>query len=214
VLWKETKPKRLLQESLSKQTHFWWKSEVTRSCFISVAKSESLYIWLHDLLKEKLRGKEVLITPYDVSASRFIERLAKYLKENVDEVTPPTWANIVKTGAHVEKTPQNPEWWYIRCASLLRKIYVHGPVGIEKLRAQYGGRKDYGVKPGHVAKAGGAILRKALQQLEAAGLVEKFETRGRRVTREGRKLLQELAGDLQKESVKEVQGLEKRQKGG
>lgn len=155
-----------------------------------------------------------MITPYDVPASKLIEKVAKHLKENVDEINPPPWASIVKTGTHVQRQPQNPDWWYIRCASLLRKIYVHGPVGVEKLRAEYGGRKDYGVRPEHAAKASGAVIRKALQQLEAKGLIETFKTRGRRVTREGRKLLRELAEELTKELVKEFPELERYQRGG
>jgi small subunit ribosomal protein S19e len=154
-----------------------------------------------------------LITPYDVPASKLIEKLAKYLKENVDDITVPSWASFAKTGIHVQRQPQNPDWWYIRCASLMRKIYVHDPIGVEKLSAQYGGRKDFGVKPEHAAKAGRAIIRKALQQLEAADLIETLKPRGRRVTREGRKLLQELAEDIQKELVKELPKLEKYQKG-
>ena len=154
-----------------------------------------------------------MITPYDVPASKLIEKLAKYLKENVDIVTPPSWAGFAKTGIQAQMQPQNPDWWYIRCASVLRKIYVHDPIGVEKLSAKYGGKKDFGVKPEHAVKAGGAIVRKALQQLEAAGLVETLKPRGRRVTREGRKLLQELAEDIQKELVKELPELEKYQKG-
>lgn len=155
-----------------------------------------------------------MITPHDVPAPKFIEKLAKYLKENVDEVNPPAWASIVKTGSNVQKQPQNPDWWYIRCASLLRKIYVHGPIGIEKLRAEYGGRKDFGVKPEHTVKAGGAIIRKALQQLEAAGLIETHKPRGRVMTRKGRKLLQEIAEDTKKELIKKLPALEKYQKEG
>jgi len=154
-----------------------------------------------------------LITPYDVPASKLIEKIATYLKENVDEITLPAWASYVKTGPHVQKQPQSPDWWYIRCASLLRKIYVHQTIGMEKLRADYGGRKDFGIRPEHVVKAGGAVIRKALQQLEAAGLVEASKPHGRKVTREGRKLLQELAEELQKELVKNVPELGKYQKG-
>jgi small subunit ribosomal protein S19e len=150
-----------------------------------------------------------LITPHDAPASKLVEKLGNYLKENVDEITPPTWASIVKTGVHVQRPPQNPDWWYVRCASLLRKIYVHGPVGVERLRAEYGGRKDYGVRPEHVAKASGAIIRKGLQQLEAASLVETFKTSGRRVTKKGRKLLEELSEEV----AKEVSVLEKYRKG-
>lgn len=145
-----------------------------------------------------------MTTPYDVPASKLIKKLADYLKDNVDKITPPPWASITKTGTHAEKPPQNPEWWYIRCASLLRKIYVHGPIGVERLRAGYGGRKDYGVRPEHATKASGAIIRTALQQLEAAGFSEIFSNRGRRVTKEGRKLLRESAEAVKKEVVKEI----------
>jgi small subunit ribosomal protein S19e len=154
-----------------------------------------------------------LITSYDVPASKLVEKLANHLKENVDEITPPPWVSIVKTGVHVQRPPQNPDWWYVRCASLLRKIYVHGPVGVERLRAEYGGRKDYGVRPEHAAKASGAIIRKALQQLEAAGFAETFKTRGRRVTKKGRKLLEELAEEVEKEVIKEIPELAKYKKG-
>jgi small subunit ribosomal protein S19e len=165
------------------------------------------------LLKEKSRGHRILLTPNDVPAPKLIERLAKHMKQNIDQLTPPSWANIVKTGAHVEKQPQNPDWWYIRCASLLRKIYVHGPIGLEKLRADYGGGKGFTVTPNHVAKAGGAILRKALQQLEAAGLIQTSKPHGRRVTREGRRLLQEMAEEISRELVKQLPELEKYPKG-
>jgi small subunit ribosomal protein S19e len=152
-----------------------------------------------------------LTNPHDVPASKFIEKLAKYLRENVDEVQPPPWAAIAKTGSHVEKQPQNPNWWYTRSASILRKVYVHGPVGIEKLRADYGGRKGFDTKPQHASKAGGSNVRKALQQLEQAGLIQTASPQGRKMTPKGRKLLQEIAEDLQKELVKAVPELSKYQ---
>ena len=154
-----------------------------------------------------------MVTPNDVPVSKFIDRLTKYLKENVDAVTPPVWTSIVKTGSHVEQQPQNPNWWYIRCASLLRKIYVHGPIGLEKLRADYGGRKSNGVKPHHASKSGGSVIRKALQQLETSGYIETVKSRGRRVTPAGRKLLKEVAEEVGKEMAKEFPELEKYQKG-
>jgi small subunit ribosomal protein S19e len=152
-----------------------------------------------------------LTTPHDVPASQFIDQLAKYLRENVDEVQPPTWAPFVKTGTHVEKQPQNPNWWYTRSASLLRKVYVHGPIGLERLRADYGGRKNNGVKKAHATKAGGSSIRKALQQLEAAGLIQTVKPSGRKMTPKGRKLMQEVAGDLGKELVKAAPELKKYQ---
>jgi len=157
------------------------------------------------------RNKSILTTPHDVPASKLIEKLAKYLKENVDEVQPLPWASIAKTGSHVEKQPQNPNWWYTRSASILRKVYIHGPIGLEKLRSDYGGRKGFGVKPNHASKAGGSNIRKILQQLEAAGLVQTARLQGRKMTPKGRKLLQEIAEDLQKDMVKAVPELRKYQ---
>ncbi len=148
-------------------------------------------------------------TVYDVPSTILIERLAKYLKEYVTEVEPPAWALFVKTGVHKERPPENPEWWYTRCASLLRKIYLKGPIGVEHLRAEYGGRKDFGVRPEHACKGSGAIIRKALQQLEAAGLVETVKGKGRVVTNKGRSLLDKLATEIKKELEKEIPELRK-----
>ena len=148
-------------------------------------------------------------TPYDVPSSILIERLARYLRENVDEVTPPSWSPFVKTGSHAAGSLQDPDWWFTRCASLLRKIYVKGPVGISRLRSEYGGRVDRGVRPEHARKGGGAIIRRALQQLEAAGLVETLRNRGRVVTKGGRQLLDRLATEIKKELEKKHPELEK-----
>ncbi len=152
-----------------------------------------------------------MTTPHDVPVSKFIEKLSKYLKENVEEVHPPAWAAFAKTGSHVEKQPQNADWWYTRGASLLRKIYVYGPIGLEKLRSEYGGRKGFNVKPNHAAKAGGSNIRKLLQQLETAGLIQTIRPTGRRMTPKGRKLLQEVSETLHKELIKTIPELKKYQ---
>ncbi len=148
-------------------------------------------------------------TPYDVPPSLLIDRLARYLKENVDEVKPPDWAPFVKTGIHAQRPPENPDWWFIRCASLLRKIYVEGPVGIEHLRSKYGGRKDRGTRPEHAVKGSGAIIRKALQQLEAAGYVQTLKGKGRVVTPKGRSLLDSLSTEIKRELEREMPELKK-----
>ena len=148
-------------------------------------------------------------TPRDVPANLLIERLANHLKKEVDEIVPPPWASMVKTSSHAERPPQNADWWFTRCASILRKVYLKGPIGIERLRAEYGGRKDRGVRPEHVRKGSGAIIRKALQQLEQAKLVEPVGNRGRAVTKQGRSLLDRLATEIRKELEKEIPELKK-----
>ncbi len=141
-------------------------------------------------------------TPYDIPSSVLIERLAKHLKEEVDEITPPAWTLFAKTGVHTQRPPTNPDWWFIRSASVLRKIYVKGPIGIEMLRQEYGGRIDRGAKPEHAAKGSGSIIRNVIHQLQAAGLVKSYRTEGRVVTSEGRRLLDRLSTEIKKDLEK------------
>ena len=140
-----------------------------------------------------------MTTAYDVPADVLINRLSGYMKENIREIQPADWAGYVKTGSHVERTPQNPDWWYVRSASVLRKLYMKGPVGVSRLRKEYGGRKRRGVRPAHFAKAGGNILRSILQQLEQAGLAQKDGTKGRVVSGKGRSLLDAMSTQIKRD---------------
>ena len=144
----------------------------------------------------------LLPTARDVPADLLIERLKEKLKE-IPEIQPPEWAKYVKTGSHRERPPQQEDWWYIRAASILRSIYLRGPIGVEKLRTKYGGRKDRGVRPEHFRKASGHVIRKIMQQLEQAGLLEKVERKGRKITPKGQSLLDKLAGEILSEIGRE-----------
>jgi small subunit ribosomal protein S19e len=144
-----------------------------------------------------------------VPADKLIHALAEYLKENVKEITPPTWSYYVKTGRHAERVPTQPDIWYIRCASLLRRIYLEGPVGVERLRTVYGGRAKKGMRREHFYKASGSWIRKPLQQLEKANLITKLDNKGRIVTDKGRSLIDRIAFKLLKELQKEKPELAK-----
>lgn len=144
-----------------------------------------------------------------VPADKLIQALAEYLKENVKEVSPPPWSGYVKTGPHVERVPSQPDFWYVRCASLLRRIYLDGPVGIESLRSAYGGRAKKGMRREHFYKSGASSLRKPLQQLENAGLVTKLGTRGRVLTDKGKSIVDRISYKLLKELQKDIPALSK-----
>lgn len=144
---------------------------------------------------------------YDVSAHDLIIRLAEQLKKE-KKIEAPEWGAFVKTGTHVEKIPENKDWWYTRCASILRKVYVHGPISISDLKSEYGGRKRIGYNLDHHKDAGGAIIRKALQQLEYAGYITK-KKEGRLITEEGMKKVDRAATEIYKEIIKTVPGLER-----
>lgn len=141
-------------------------------------------------------------TPHNIPAQTFITQLTKYIKDNIDAVQPPPWAPMVKTGSATQRQPENPEWWYTRAASILRKIYLHQPIGTQHLRADYGGRTGKKVSREHARKGAGTNIRKIMQQLETAGLVEKTP-KGRTITKEGRKTLDRLAAQIQEELEKQ-----------
>lgn len=144
---------------------------------------------------------------FDVPANELITKLSDQLKKD-KKINPPEWISFVKTGSHAEKIPQNKDWWYTRCASLVRKVYMHGPIGISDLKSYYGGRKRIGYNLDHHKDAGGAIIRKALQQLEESGYVEK-KTKGRIISNEGMKRVDRLATEIFKETSKLNKDLER-----
>ncbi|RZN63484.1 30S ribosomal protein S19e [Methanonatronarchaeum sp. AMET6-2] len=145
-----------------------------------------------------------MATVYDVPPNELIEEVAEKLEE-VEEVEPPEWASFVKTGVSKERPPSQDNWWYIRSGALLRKVYLKGPVGVERLRKYYGGSKNSGSSPEHFNKGSGSIIRNSLQQLEDAGFVEKTD-QGRVTTNEGKSFLNQTAREIKSrlEEDKEV----------
>jgi small subunit ribosomal protein S19e len=109
---------------------------------------------------------------------------------------------MVKTSSHTQIQPEDPDWWFTRTASILRKIYLEGPIGIQHLKAKYGGRKSLGVRRQHARKGGGSNIRKILQQLETAGLVETTKGKGRVLTKQGRRILDKTAAETKEELKK------------
>ncbi|MGD0535415.1 MAG: 30S ribosomal protein S19e [Methanoregula sp.] len=132
-----------------------------------------------------------MTTVYDVPADHIIRKVAEELKKR-QEIKPPAWAAFAKTGVHKEMPPEDPDWWFIRAAAVLRRVYVDGPLGVERMRSFYGGNKNRGSKPNAFRKGSGSILRKALQQLEAAGLIIHDKT-GRRVSPAGMAFMDKMA---------------------
>lgn len=138
-----------------------------------------------------------MTTVYDVPAHGLITKIAEHLKNN-KKCTPPEWAAYVKTGVHKELPPLNSDWWYIRCASILRRIYIDGPVGVERLRSVYGGRKNRGSRPERFLKGSGSIARKALRQLEDIEYVRTMKN-GRVISPQGRSFLDKTANEIKSE---------------
>jgi small subunit ribosomal protein S19e len=79
----------------------------------------------------------------------------------------------------------------------LRRVYVDGPLGVERMRSFYGGNKNRGSRPNAFRKGSGSILRKSLQQLEAAGFIIHDKT-GRRMSPAGMQFLDNLSQEVRK----------------
>ncbi len=124
---------------------------------------------------------------------QFNAALAEALK-GVKELKAPEWVGLVKSGVSKERVPADPDFWYVRTASVLRQLYIQGVVGVGKLRTRYGSRKNRGARKDKFMKASGKMIRVILQQSEAAGLVEKVTNmqHGRRLTEKGRKFLDSI----------------------
>jgi len=131
---------------------------------------------------------------YDLDANMLIGRMAEELKKD-SAIKPPEFAGYVKTGPHVEHEPEDKDFWYIRCASILRQAYIRGKISTGGLRMHYGGRARHRVKSAHHMDSGGSIIRKAMQQLENGEYIKK-EEKGRVLTSKGRKFIDGVCGKM------------------
>jgi len=148
-----------------------------------------------------------MTTVYDVPASELVRKVSEKLKD-IESITPPEWAVYVKTGVNRELPPDDPDWWYVRCASILRRIYIDGPLGLSRLKTVYGGKKRRGSKPPHFEKGSGALLRKALKELEEAGFIESSDE-GRSITPKGRSFLDNVSHEVKLSLAEEIPALGK-----
>ncbi len=129
---------------------------------------------------------------YDIPPQELIKKIAEELEKKIE---PPEWSKWTKTGVSKEKSPEKDDWWYVRAASILRKLYKNGPTGVSRLRTEYGGASKKKSRPHKFKKGSGKIIRTVLQQLEEKELVEKTD-KGRKISSKGRSLLDKTAKKL------------------
>lgn len=141
---------------------------------------------------------------YDKNQQEVVNITAKKLKSVIKS---PEWSMFVKTGAGKERPPMELDWWYYRAASVLRRVYLTGPIGVNKLKTKYSSKKNRGHKPERMYDGSGKIIRTILQQLEEAQLIEKIKKglrKGRKITNKGISLLEKNESRRNKEE--EVKG--------
>ena len=130
---------------------------------------------------------------YDVPKEPYIQKLSEELKKIIKA---PDWSQFVKTSVAKERPPTNPDWWYVRAASILRKVYTMEPIGVSKLKRQYTAKKNRGHAPGKTYPGSAKIVRVILQQLEQAELLQKSDKKlrpGRILSPKGRSFMDKTA---------------------
>lgn len=135
------------------------------------------------------------VTLKDVDQQKFVKAFSAFLKKS-GKMKVPEWADLVKTARYKELAPYEEDWYYTRCAALVRHIYFRSPVGVGAVTKIFGGRQRNGVCPSHYCRGSGGVARKALQSLEQLKLIEKTEDGGRRLTVQGRRDLDRIAAQV------------------
>ncbi|XP_026477987.1 40S ribosomal protein S19a-like [Ctenocephalides felis] len=135
------------------------------------------------------------VTLKDVEQDKVVKAIAVFLKKS-GKLKVPEHMDLVKTAIFKELAPYDPDWFYVRCAALVRHIYIRSPIGVGSVAKVFGGRKRNGVSPSHFHKSSGGIARKALQALESLKLVEKHPDGGRKLTVQGRRDLDRIAAQV------------------
>ena len=149
-----------------------------------------------------------MTTPYDIPAKDLIEVIAKKLEKDANIEIPKE--NIYsKTGLDRESPPTNKNWWHIRCAAILRKVYINNNIGVERMREEFGGKLNRGVKKSKARAGSGTIARRALQQLEKAGYITKIRGRGRMLSPKGRSFMDNTSKEVMDHIKSYYPGLDK-----
>lgn len=64
----------------------------------------------------------------DVDQHEIVRQIAGFLKKS-GKVRVPDWSDVVKLGQNKELAPIDSDWYYIRTASIARRLYIRSPTG-------------------------------------------------------------------------------------
>ena len=137
-------------------------------------------------------GKKRGASIRDAPSWRWIKAVAKHFK-NEGKLFVPNCTELIKSSFGRDRAPQNPDWYYIRTAAVLRRVYLRPGSGAGGLSKKYGIKQNRGSQPELATKGCRGLLRSCLQGLERMKLLEKGKNQGRVMTSSGRKLCDTIA---------------------
>ncbi len=135
---------------------------------------------------------------FEVKGDVLVRRVAIRLKDQ--KIPRPSYIDYVKTSPSKERIPQDQDFWYFRCASILRQVYINGPIGVSRLRTRYGSNKSHTVTKHHHKRAGGSIIKDAFDALEKNNYIKKTKS-GRVIAPAGKSLLDKVSSEIVKEGA-------------
>ena len=99
--------------------------------------------------------------------------------------------------------PYDPDWLYIRAASVSYQIYMRGKAGVNTLRKHYSVKQRKGVCTEHSRLVAGKCIRYCLHELENSQLVGKMslEDKSGATTENGKALTKKGTTDMDRVAV-------------
>ncbi|XP_001358783.2 40S ribosomal protein S19b [Drosophila pseudoobscura] len=135
------------------------------------------------------------VTVKDVDQHVLTKVLSAFLKKS-GKITVPEKADYIKTGKFKETAPTEQDWFYTRCASIMRHLYFRSPAGVAAFTKVYSGRKRKGVQPSKYCRSSDGCIRMAFHALETARMIEKHPEGGRKLTPAGQRDMDRLANQI------------------
>ena len=137
-------------------------------------------------------GKRKGATLRDVAANKWVRAMALHLKQS-GKLFVPNCAELMKQSTGNERAPQNVDWYFFRCAAVLRRVYVRPGTGYGGLAKAFAILKNNGSRPEKTVKASRGLLHWACRSLEGLKLLGKGKESGRVLTREGKRKCDAIA---------------------
>ena len=137
-------------------------------------------------------GRRKGATVRDVSANKWVRAMAGHLKQS-GKLFVPNCTELMKQCNANQRAPQNPDWYFYRCAAVLRRVYCRPGTGYGGMGKAFGMLKNNGSRPEKTVKALRGLLHWACRSLEGLKLIQKGKEQGRILTREGRRACDTIA---------------------
>merc|ERR1711991_827804 len=90
----------------------------------------------------------------------------------------PNCTELMKQSHGNQRAPENKDWFFYRCAAVLRRIYVRPGTGYGGMGKAFGILKNNGSRPEKTVKATRGLLHWACRSLQGLKLVAKGKESG------------------------------------